>query len=256
MRRHRRSRWRRPARPTWRRWRRSSPPAGKGPGHSRRRGHPDSCPSIPSTILTSYRVLQARSLSRIIGKPSIRVGEARESVAGEARGAGAGAGAGRTGCGSGRGRCSPGESGVLTLIGTLDRPAGRETYRRGSIPGKRAVGCTRATAGTVVPRLARLDPRVAPRPGWTGPPDRPRPCLRAGHGPSGLPRGRGGAGPLAGPGAGRNGASGWFRRWLTYLVVAALSAAAGVGATRAVQPHRARQAAAGMPAPPRNGRAR
>ena len=30
-------------------------------------------------------------------------------------------------------------------------------------------------------------------------------------------------------------ASGWFRRWLTYLVVAALSAAAGVGGTRAVQ---------------------
>ena len=29
--------------------------------------------------------------------------------------------------------------------------------------------------------------------------------------------------------------AGWFRRWLTYLVVAALSAAAGVGGTRAVQ---------------------
>lgn len=31
------------------------------------------------------------------------------------------------------------------------------------------------------------------------------------------------------------GAPGWFRTWLTYLVVAALSAMAGVGATRAVQ---------------------
>jgi S1-C subfamily serine protease len=43
-------------------------------------------------------------------------------------------------------------------------------------------------------------------------------------------------------------ASGWFRRWLTYLVVAALSAAAGVGATRAVQHLTAPgPAAAGMP---------
>src|SRR6266576_3315252 len=35
--------------------------------------------------------------------------------------------------------------------------------------------------------------------------------------------------------AGGTAATGWFRRWVTYLVVAALSAAAGVGATRAVQ---------------------
>jgi len=36
------------------------------------------------------------------------------------------------------------------------------------------------------------------------------------------------------PGAG-TGTPGWCRRWLTYLVVAALSATAGIGATRAVQ---------------------
>ena len=49
------------------------------------------------------------------------------------------------------------------------------------------------------------------------------------------------------PGGGGGGA-GWFRRWLTYLVVAALSAAAGVGATRAVQHLTAPgPAAAGMP---------
>ena len=48
--------------------------------------------------------------------------------------------------------------------------------------------------------------------------------------------------------AGGTRASGWFRRWLTYLVVAALSAAAGVGATRAVQHLTAPgPAAAGMP---------
>ena len=35
--------------------------------------------------------------------------------------------------------------------------------------------------------------------------------------------------------AGQEPGAGWFRRWLTYLVVAALSAAAGVGATRVVQ---------------------
>src|ERR1700750_1841754 len=73
----------------------------------------------------------------------------------------------------GRGRCSPGESGVFTLIGRLDLPAARETYRRRSIPGKRAVGCTRATAGMVVPRFARLDLLIAPQPGleldpWLG----------------------------------------------------------------------------------------
>src|SRR6266568_1643374 len=76
---------------------------------------------------------------------------------GEARSAGSGDGGARE-------RWGPGESGVLTLIGTLDPPAGRETYRRGSIPGKRAVECTRATAGTVVPRSARLNPWIAPRP--------------------------------------------------------------------------------------------
>ena len=64
--------------------------------------------------------------------------------------------------------------------------------------------------------------------------------------------------PGAGNPAARNRASGWFRRWLTYLVVAALSAAAGVGATRAVQHLTAPgPAAAGMPAPPpRTGRER
>jgi S1-C subfamily serine protease len=63
------------------------------------------------------------------------------------------------------------------------------------------------------------------------------------------------AGPGAGTGAsdraaaaGGARASGWFRRWLTFLVVAALSAAAGVGATRAVQHLTAPgPAAAGMP---------
>ena len=43
-------------------------------------------------------------------------------------------------------------------------------------------------------------------------------------------------------------APGWFRRWLTYLVVAALSAAAGIGATRVVQHLTAPgPGAAGMP---------
>jgi len=41
--------------------------------------------------------------------------------------------------------------------------------------------------------------------------------------------------PVAGNPAAGNRTPGRFRRWLTYLVVAALSAAAGVGATRAVQ---------------------
>src|SRR5882672_9578155 len=62
------------------------------------------------------------------------------------------------------------------------------------------------------------------------------------HGPSDRPA------PAAGNPAAGNGISGWFRRWLTYLVVAALSAAAGVGATRAVQHLTApRPGAAGMP---------
>jgi hypothetical protein len=112
---------------------------------------------------------------------------------------------GGRGAGAGRGRCSPGESGVLTLIGRLDLPAGRETYRRRSIPGKRAVGCTRATAGTVVPRVARLDlrigprpvleldPRIAPRPG-------PGPDLRIGRRPGPGPDLRIGRRPGPGPG--------------------------------------------------------
>src|SRR6266699_3523030 len=36
----------------------------------------------------------------------------------------------------------------FALIDRLDLPAGRETYWRGSIPGKRAVGCKRTTART------------------------------------------------------------------------------------------------------------
>src|SRR4029077_5728332 len=88
---------------------------------------------------------------------------------------------GGRGAGAGRGRCSPGESGVFTLIWRLDLPAARETYRRRSIPGKRAVGCTRATAGIVVPRFARLNPRIGPRPGSElDPRNAPRPCLGAG----------------------------------------------------------------------------
>src|SRR5437867_2366163 len=48
--------------------------------------------------------------------------------------------------------------------------------------------------------------------------------------------------------AGRTGTLGWFRTWLTYLVVAALSAIAGAGATRAVQHLTAPgPAATGMP---------
>jgi S1-C subfamily serine protease len=54
------------------------------------------------------------------------------------------------------------------------------------------------------------------------PPDRPAPG--AGTGALDRPAAAGGARAL-----------GWFRRWLTYLVVAALSAAAGVAATRTVQ---------------------
>src|SRR6266576_930748 len=67
-----------------------------------------------------------------------------------------------------------------------------------------------------------------------GPSDRPapgadarasdRPALGAGTGAFDRPAAAGGTA-----------ATGWFRRWVTYLVVAALSAAAGVGATRAVQ---------------------
>src|SRR6266576_3577609 len=58
-----------------------------------------------------------------------------------------------------------------------------------------------------------------------GPSDRPAPA--AGNPTAGN--------PTAGNPAARNGAPGRFRRWLTFLVVAALSATAGVGATRAVQ---------------------
>src|SRR5690349_11583052 len=43
---------------------------------------------------------------------------------------------------------------------TLDSPARRETYWRGSISGKRAVGCTRTTAGTGEGRFSRLGPQV------------------------------------------------------------------------------------------------
>src|SRR6476659_4707876 len=68
-------------------------------------------------------------------------------------------------------------------------------------------------------------------------------------GPSDCPTAGGGTGPLARPGGGAGtGAPGWFRRWLTYLVVAALSATAGIGATRAVQHLTASgPAAPGMP---------
>ena len=85
----------------------------------------------------------------------------------------------------------------------------------------------------MVPRSARLNPRIAPRPGPKGALDRPA-------------------------AAGGTEAAGWFRRWLTYLVVAALSAAAGVGGTRAVQHLTAPgPAATGMPGTAAgNGRAR
>src|SRR6266704_7122128 len=76
-----------------------------------------------------------------------------------------------------------------------------------------------------------------------GPSDRPAPA--AGNPAAGNPAA---GNPAAGNPAARNRAPGRFRRWLTYLVVAALSAAAGVGATRAVQHLTAPDpAAAGMP---------
>ena len=67
--------------------------------------------------------------------------------------------------------------------------------------------------------------------------------------PSDCPATGVGTGPPDRPAAaGGARAPGWFRRWLTYLVVAALSAAAGVGATRAVQHLNASgPAAIGMP---------
>src|SRR6476660_9974158 len=68
-------------------------------------------------------------------------------------------------------------------------------------------------------------------------------------GPSDRPAAGGGTGPLARPGGGAGtGALGWCRRGLTFLVVAALSAATGVGATRVVQHLTASgPAATGMP---------
>ena len=76
-----------------------------------------------------------------------------------------------------------------------------------------------------------------------------RPAPEADTGALGRPAAEAGTGALDRPAAaGGARASGWFRRWLTYLVVAALSAAAGVGATRAVQHLTAPgPAAAGMP---------
>src|ERR1700740_1212042 len=67
--------------------------------------------------------------------------------------------------------------------------------------------------------------------------------------PSDCPAAGGGTGPVAPPGGGAaTGAPGCRRRGLTFLVVAALSAAAGVGATRVVQHLTASgPAAAGMP---------
>jgi len=68
-----------------------------------------------------------------------------------------------------------------------------------------------------------------------GPPDRS--AAGAGTGPPDRPAAAGGAWTR-----------GWFRRWLTYLAVAALSAAAGVGGTRVVQHLTAPgPAATGMP---------
>src|SRR6266704_6482588 len=86
-----------------------------------------------------------------------------------------------------------------------------------------------------------------------GPSDRPAPAAgnpaagnpAAGNPAAGNPAARN---PAARNPAARNRAPGRFRRWLTFLVVAALSAAAGVGATRAVQHLTAPDpAAAGMP---------
>src|SRR6476659_1361740 len=81
------------------------------------------------------------------------------------------------------------------------------------------------------------------------PSDRPAALRGGATGLSDCPAAGGGTGPWARPGdrAG-TGAPGWFRRGLTFLVVAALSAAAGVGATRVVQHLTAAgPAAAGMP---------
>src|SRR5215470_7689122 len=67
-----------------------------------------------------------------------------------------------------------------------------------------------------------------------GPSDRPAPA--AGTGPSDRPAAGAGTGPSDRPAAGAGtGVPGWCRRWLTFLVVAALSAMAGIAATRAVQ---------------------
>src|SRR6185437_7647539 len=83
----------------------------------------------------------------------------------------------------------------------------------------------------------------------TGPSDCPAALPGGATGLSDYPAAGGGTGPLARPGSrAGTGAPGWFRRGLTFLVVAALSAAAGVGATRVVQHLTAAgPAAAGMP---------
>src|SRR5882724_4447957 len=54
----------------------------------------------------------------------------------------------------------PGKSVFLLPPLTLDLPARRETYWRGSISGKKAVGCTRTTAGAGEGRFSRLDPQA------------------------------------------------------------------------------------------------
>src|SRR5437868_4128040 len=76
-----------------------------------------------------------------------------------------------------------------------------------------------------------------------------RPAAGAGTGSLDRPPAGAGAGPLDRPAAGAGaGAHGWWRRGLTFLLVAALSAVAGVGATRAVQHFTASgPAATGMP---------
>src|SRR5690242_18586341 len=94
---------------------------------------------------------------------------------------------------------------------TLDPPARRETYWRGSISGKRAVGCTRTTAGAGEGRFSRLDPQAR---GGGG---RRDPQARGGGGRRGPqarvggrrdPQARGGKLRLGGGGCGGHG--GWW----------------------------------------------
>src|SRR5690349_24200726 len=103
---------------------------------------------------------------------------------------------------------------------TLDPPARRETYWRGSISGKRAAGCTRTTAGAGEGRFSRLGPEVGGGRGTRDPQDRGGgkrdPQARGGGkrdpqasgGGKRSPRARGGKLRLGGGGFG--GCGGWW----------------------------------------------